>query len=53
MGDDRLDVGHVSFIVFRLRQSCFGLMFGLCLAYVLVTFLVYVHMYMDVNTAMS
>ena len=27
MGDGRSDVGYVSFLVFRLRQSTFGLVF--------------------------
>jgi len=38
MGDGKLDAGHVSFFVYRLRQSNFGLMFGICLEYVLLMF---------------
>ena len=53
MGGGGLDVGHVSFIIYRLRQRIFVLVFGICLAYVLVMFLVYVLMYMDVNTTMG
>jgi len=38
MGDGRSDVDPVSFIVFRLRQSNFVLMFGICLTYFLMMF---------------
>ena len=38
MGDGRSDAGHVSFFVFWLIQRRFGLMFSICLAYVLLMF---------------
>ena len=38
MGDGGSNVSHVSFIVFRFRQSSFGLMFGICFADFLLMF---------------
>ena len=52
MGDGRSDVGYVSFIVIQLGQTCFGMMFGKCFGICLGDVLIYVHMYMDVNTTM-
>jgi len=53
MGDGGSDVGYVSFIVYRLKQSNFGMVFWYMFWYMFGDVLVYVHMYMDVNTTMS
>lgn len=51
MGDGGSNVSYVSFIVCWLRQSSFGKIFGICFGICLGDVLIYVHMYMDVNTA--
>ena len=57
MGDDGSDVSYVSFLVFQLSQSSFGMMFwyvfGICFGTCFDDVLVYVYMYMDVNSAMK
>ena len=52
MGDGGSDAGPISFIIFCLRQSNFGIMFGTCFGICLGDVLIYVHMYIDVNTTM-
>ena len=53
MGDGGLDVDYVSFIVCRLRQRIFGICLWYMFWYMFGDVLVYVHMFMDVSTAMS
>jgi len=56
MGDGGSNAGYVSFLVFQLRHSSFGLVFLYVLIYALVyvlMMLVYIHRYMDVNTTIS